>query len=204
MRVLVPFDARDPKTRLSGLFDAEERREFAAVMLDYVLDALVAADFEPTVLATAPIDRADTVVRVDDRPLSTAVNAVLDDWGRPCAIVMADLGILAPEALDRFRTTDGDVVIAPGRGGGTNALLLRESAFRVDYHGVSCRDHREAARSVGARTATVDSMRLSTDIDEPADLVEVLLHGNGPVPEWLREHGVDLRADGGRVTVERE
>ncbi|AWB27563.1 2-phospho-L-lactate guanylyltransferase [Halococcoides cellulosivorans] len=203
MRAIVPFDARDPKTRLSVLFDADERRAFADVMLDHVVEALHAAGFEPTVLATAPVDRSDATVRVDDRSLSAAVNSVLDDWERPCAIVMADLGILTPNALDRFRATSGDVVVAPGRGGGTNALLVREPDVRVDYHGVSCRDHRAAARAVGASTTTVDSMRLATDIDEPSDLVEVLLHGSGRVHEWLRTHGVTLRADGGRVTVER-
>ncbi|MFW6436974.1 MAG: 2-phospho-L-lactate guanylyltransferase [Halococcoides sp.] len=203
MDAIVPFDARDPKTRLAPLFDAEERREFADAMLEAVLEALCAAGFEPTVLATAPIDRTDTTVRVDDRALSTAVNALLDDWDRPCAIVMADLGILTPAALDRLRKPDAEVVIAPGRGGGTNALVLRASEFRVDYHGVSCRDHREAAAAIGATTATVDSMRLATDVDEPADLVEVLLHGTGRPRSWLREHGVRLRADGGRVGVSR-
>ena len=38
-----------------------------------------------------------------------------------------------------------------------------------------------------ADLAVVDSMRLSTDVDEPADLVEVLLHGEGQAVTWLRE-----------------
>ncbi|MFB6162512.1 MAG: 2-phospho-L-lactate guanylyltransferase [Halococcoides sp.] len=202
MRTIVPFDAVDPKTRLSPVLDADERQDFASVMRDHVIDALDAAGFDPTVLATGSCD-PDAPVRVDDRSLSTAVNTVLEEWDRPCAIAMADLGIATPAAFGRLRETDGEVVIAPGRGGGTNALVVREGDFRVDYHGISCRDHREAAASVDAATATVDSMRLATDIDEPDDLVEVLLHGAGSVPAWLRDHGVELLADGGRVTVER-
>jgi 2-phospho-L-lactate guanylyltransferase len=203
MRVLVPFAATDPKTRLSGLLDADERRAFARAMLADVLDAVRATDREPTVLATADV-AVDAPVVVDERPLTDAVNARLPDAaGDPVAIVMADLALATPEVLERLFDTEGDVVLAPGRGGGTNAMVIRHPDFAVDYHGASIRDHRRIAREAGATLAEVDSFRLAADVDDPDDCVEVLLHTDGRARAWLEAAGIELADDEGRVTVRR-
>jgi 2-phospho-L-lactate guanylyltransferase len=138
---------------------------------------------------------------VDDRPLSAAVNAEIRR-GTPVAVVMADLALATPDSLERLFETPGDVVLSPGRGGGTNALVVRDPAFRVDYHGVSCRDHRAAARAADLTLREVDSYRLGTDVDERADLVEVLLHGEGEAGAWLAERFTLVEREG-RVGVER-
>jgi len=203
MRVVVPYCVEEPKTRLSPLLDADERSSFARAMLDDVLAAVESAGGAPTVLATAPLD-VDRPVRVDERPLSDAVNAVLAERSDPVAVAMADLALATPAALSRLFETDGEVVLAPGRGGGTNALVCRHPEFRVDYHGVSYRDHREACAAVGADAADVDSYRLGTDVDDPADLAEVLLHADGRAADWLRERGFAVAAGGGRVRARRE
>jgi len=202
MRVLVPFDAQTPKTRLSSLLEPDERSAFARAMLRDVLDALTRCGCEPTVLATGPVD-VDAPVTVDDRPLAPAVNAALAGADEPVAVVMADLALVTPAALDRLFAPDAEVVIAPGLGGGTNALIARHPEFRVDYHGASFRDHREAAADLDAEVAVVDSFRLSLDVDGPDDLVEVLLHSEGRAAGWLREAGVELSTADGRVTVVR-
>jgi 2-phospho-L-lactate guanylyltransferase len=216
MRVVVPFDAREPNTRLEPVLDADERRGFARAMLADVLAALRGVDrtLDVRVLATAPVETGsdtDAEVTVDDRPLTPAVNAALAATEGPVAVVMADLPLVVPGALERlFQRRDGardrgaDVVLAPGLGGGTNALLARHPDFRVDYHGVSYRDHREAAAEVGAAVQTVDSFRLALDVDDPADLAEVLLHSDGEAAAWLREAGFAVSAGDGRMTVERE
>ena len=50
----------------------------------------------------------------------------------------------------------------------------------------------------------VDSMRLATDVDEPSDLLEVLLHGDGRARQWLVEAGFEVDdGDDGRVGVRR-
>jgi len=204
MRVVVPFSASEPKTRLSDVLAPDERRAFARAMLADVLAALDSTDADPTVLATAPVD-CTVPVTVDDRPLTEAVDARLpsDPDDDPVAVVMADLALATPGALERLFDADGDVVLAPGRGGGTNALVSRHPEFAVDYHGVSVRDHREAAARIGADLGVVDSFRLATDVDEAPDLVEVLLHGEGEAAAWLREAGFSLSTTGGRVDVRR-
>lgn len=203
MRVVVPFAASEPKTRLAGPLTAEERPAFARAMLRHVVAAIRETGHAPEVLATESV-AVDAPTRVDERPLTAAVNAGLDAADEPVSVVMADLALATPAALERLFETPGDVVFAPGRGGGTNAIVARHPAFRVDYHGASIRDHREAARAVGADVAEVDSFRLSTDVDEPADLVEVLLHGDGPARDWLVDAGFEVDADGGRVGVSRQ
>jgi 2-phospho-L-lactate guanylyltransferase len=203
MRILVPFEAVDPKTRLGEVLGADEREDVARAMLRDVLGACLAAGHDPEVVATAPVEVADAPVTVDDRPLSTAVNARLGGT-EPLGVVVADLALLTPTAVDRLvdAAADADVAIAPGRGGGTNGLVVADPDFRVDFHGVSYRDHVAAAREVGADFAVVDSMRLSTDVDEPADLVEVLLHGEGEAAAWLGAR-FELAPGEGRGSLDR-
>ena len=199
MDVLVPFAAAEPKTRLESVLEPDERFRFARSMLNDVCTAIDAASGSPTILSTEPID-AEWPVVVDDRPLTGAVNARLDP---PLAIVMADLALATPDALARLFDTDGDVVIAPGLGGGTNALVVRHADFYTDYHGASIADHRRIAETIGAAVTTVDSFRLAVDIDEPSDFAELLLHGSGRAAEWLDDAGFELELADGRVTIRR-
>ncbi|WP_440766152.1 2-phospho-L-lactate guanylyltransferase [Natronorubrum sp. DTA7] len=225
MHVVVPFAATDPKTRLESVLSPTERSAFARAMLADVLCSIVEAGREPTVVATAPIDPAEldlpahvfesVSVAVDDRPLTDAVNARLPsrtdsgdgvgDTDDAVAVVMADLALATTDALEALFATETAVAIAPGRGGGTNALVVRDPAFRVDYHGASYLDHREIAEEVGVSLETVDSLRLGTDIDEPDDLVEVLVHGDerARAPATLRDLGFELERRNGRVGVAR-
>ena len=201
MRVVVPFAVRSPKTRLAPVLDPDERRAFARAMLDDVLAAVTDAGGDLEVLATAALD-VDAPVTVDDRPLTPAINAVLAA-STPVAVVMADLALATGPTVEHLLDASGDVVAAPGRGGGTNALVVRHPDFRVDYHGASIRDHRRIAHDVGAGWTEVDSMRLAADVDEPADLVEVVLHGSGSAADWLAERGFELDDDDGRVGITR-
>jgi 2-phospho-L-lactate guanylyltransferase len=222
MRVVVPFDATSPKSRLGSLLDPTERDAFARVMLDDVCSAIETAGGDPVVLASAPID-SDRPVVVDDQPLTDAVNDALDrafaagealnpaDEGGndtesvdELAVVMADLALATPAALERLFAAESEVVLVPGRGGGTNAFVTRTPDFRVDYHDGSIRDHRANAAAVTDSVAELDSFRLATDVDDPGDVVEVLLHGEGEAAAWLREAGFTVTASGGRVEVERE
>ena len=214
MEVLVPFASEEPKTRLAEVLEPDERAAFARAMLADVLDAVRSAGHQPRVLATGAVG-VDAPVTVDDRSLSEAVNAQLttrfaanrDSTDRApagaVAVVMADLALVTPAAIGRLLETDGDVVLAPGRGGGTNAFVSRHPEFRVDYHGTSYLDHRSNATEVGAESGIVDSFRLATDVDERADLVEVLVHGDGRSRTFLEEAGFALETTGGRVTVSR-
>ena len=203
MRVLVPFDPRNPKTRLDEAFGDDERREFARAMLTDVVDVVRDTGITPEVLTPTPIDVVGATTLVDDRPLSPAVNAVLDATAEPTAVVMADLPLLTQSTCSRLFEAEGEVVLARGTGGGTNGLVVRHPDFRVDYHGTSYLDHLAAAETCDASVVELDSYRLCADIDEPADLSELLLHGRGRAYEWLRDAGFRLETGDGRVTARR-
>lgn len=201
VRVIVPFDPKQPKTRLGGLLTEAERHSIARRMLRDVLSRIEASGAEPIVLATDSIELEWPVV-VDERSLSIAVNSIIND-SVPVAVVMADLGIVTIASLKRLFTSTGDVVIAPGRGGGTNALVVRDPDFYVDYHGASYLDHRKITERIRASIHRIDSFRLATDIDEPNDLVELFIHGNGHTRDWLEESDLVLTETDRGVTVER-
>ena len=207
MRLVVPVSGSDPKTRLASVLSPDERRELTEAMLADVVDAVTAAGHEPEVISTAPLDCA-VPVTVDDRGLDPLVNDLLastvTDDGGTLAVLMADLPLVTSKSIERLLAPDADVVLAPGLGGGTNAFVCRHPEFRVDYHGASIRDHRRIARDVGAAVTEVDSRRLATDIDEPSDLAEVLLHSDGAAADWLTDAGFSLSLTDGRVTVSRE
>lgn len=190
MQVLVPFDARQPKTRLGPVLDASERTAFAEAMLRDVLGAIEDAGYDPLVLATGAVD-VEAPVERDERPLTPAVNDALANH-TALAVVMADLPLVTAETIERVLDPNAGVVLAPGLGGGTNAFVSRTPEFRVDYHGGSYRKHRRLAEECDADVTTVDSFRLALDVDEPTDLREVLLHGDGDADRWLREAGFEL------------
>lgn len=201
MRVVIPFDAIDPKSRLAPVLDPPERRDFAEAMLRDVITALESRGHRLEVLSTGPVD-VDVPVTVDERALTPLVDDAIEA-GTPLAVVMGDLPLATPAALDRLFDTDGDVVIAPGRAGGTNALIVRDPGFRVDFHGTSYRDHRGRARAVGASVSMVDSFRLAMDVDDPSDLLDVLVHGDGEARAWLENAGFRIAIDGGEPRVVR-
>lgn len=218
MHVVVPFSTDHPKTRLAEVLDPAERRDFSEAMLRDVLDALDGVDreFDVTVLSTGPVDveglrpsgsrtpsdDVDAPVVVDEQPLTPAVNDRLGSV--PTAVVMADLALATPAALADLLGSDADLAVAAGLGGGTNAFLARDPAFHVDYHGASYRDHLDIAREAGLSVREVDSRLLAVDIDEPEDLAEVLLHGEGAARDWLEDAGFELDVGDGRVEAVRE
>lgn len=202
MRTVVPFDPRNPNSRLSPVLDAQQRREFAAAMLADVLDAVRGAGGDPEIIATAPFDEdLAAPVSVDDRALSAVVQDEVDA-DLPVAVVMADLPLATPTAVGRLFDADGDVALAPGTAGGTNGLVVREPGFSVDYHGASFCDHRAAAEHAGLDVTVVDSFRLAVDVDDESDLVDVFVHGDGRARDWLADAGYALAVRDGEPVVE--
>ncbi len=190
MLVIVPFKPLNPKTRLSSVMSREEREEFARCMLSDVLDALKGYDVR--VISTHPIDVA---CEVDERELNDVVNSRI---GGELAVVMSDLPLLNRDVVERFFDCEGDVVIAPGRKGGTNMILIRDERFRVSYHYCSFLKHVEIAKRLGLKYTVFDSFYASLDVDTPDDLLEVLIHGKGKRSyEYLKSIGF-------RIEFERE
>lgn len=201
---VIPFRPVNPKTRLSGLLSQAERETFARAMLADVVDAVRAAGLEPLVLSTHPYDCPGAGVQVAPVGLSDALNALLPALGGPVLVIMADLPLVTPETVREIAGSRAEIAIAPGRGGGTNAILIRDPArFHVDYYEVSVQKHLAIAAAAGLSVEVVDSFRLYLDLDEEEDLVDLLIHGEGRARACLESLGIGLRAACGRVCLER-
>jgi 2-phospho-L-lactate guanylyltransferase len=202
---LIPYRPRNPKTRLSALLSQEEREQFAAAMLEDVKAAVKDAMCSPVLVCSELFDSEDVQVTITDTDLSGSINAILPQNVGPTLIIMADLPLADTASIRRMISTDKDMAIAPGRGGGTNAIFMKEpQRFHVDYYGTSFLKHMKIAEEAGLSVDVIDSFRLHTDIDEPWDLAELLIHGTGKSRVYLEELGFVLSVEKGRVGVERK
>ena len=204
MKAIVPYKVANAKSRLSTLLTPEERAELARLMLQDITGALAAAGLRVTLLATGPFEWEDADVIVSEKELNEALNDYLAAHDEPVMIIMADVPLTTEKNVRDMLATKADLVISPGRGGGTNAQLIRRpDKYHVDYYGASYLDHVRIAEESGLSVATFDSFNMSTDIDETYDLVELYIHGKGESANYLRSFTV-LDASKGRVRVVRD
>ncbi|WP_456370743.1 2-phospho-L-lactate guanylyltransferase [Geoglobus sp.] len=185
MEVVIPFKPVNPKTRLSGILTREEREELAFHLL---LDVIEACG-EATVISSADDRRLEGLKHeVDSRTLDEVVTSRIRKGN--LAVVMSDLPLLNEKVVGRFLDSEGDVVLAPGRKGGTNMLLSRSRSFYTSYHYGSLVKHVQICESLGLRWEVFDSFYASVDIDDESDLLELMLHGKGKRSyDYLEELG---------------
>lgn len=191
MRILIPFKANNPKSRLSDILTFEERLKLAELMLLDVID-VVKPFGEIKVITPSEIKIDGVEVAVDSSNLDDAINREMKNV--PLAVIMSDLPLLNESTISNFFSTEGDVVIAPGRKGGTNMIAIKKPGFRVSYHYGSFFKHLEYARQRGFSVSIFDSFFSSVDIDDREDILELLLHGKGKRSfEYLKSIGFDVK-----------
>jgi len=209
IRIVVPFKLDNAKSRLAPTLNPEERRLLAFAMLKDVLDSVLG--FGPvTVLSRPGLDAAevgrDVEILESELDLNDALNAFITGeasrgWPSDILIVMADLALLAQHDVAGIISCQGDVVLCPGRGGGTNMILIRSPQFCTCYLGLSFPRHQEYARKAGLAATVFESFRAGSDIDCPEDLAEVLLHGRGRASKTLESLGFTLPESGHKGCV---
>ncbi len=198
-RAVVPFRIENPKSRLSSVLSPEERTMLARLLLKNAVGCLENAGIRKIdILSKTPLSLPEMMISsppetslsllIDDRDLNTAVNAYLEKQTDPVLILMTDLPLVTGDILRRICDTASDICIAPGRGGGTNILKIdRPDIFRVRYHGQSFLNHKKQASENGLSFEVFDSFFAGADLDEPDDIAEILIHGNGPVRDFLSD-----------------
>jgi len=164
-----------------------------------------------TILSRPGLDIMDVGYDVEilesELDLNDALNELIADaarlgWPGDILIVMADLALLTQNDVAGILGCRGDVVLCPGRGGGTNMILIRAPEFRTCYQGLSFPKHLDYARQTGLKAEEFESFRAGCDIDEPQDLAEVLLHSDGEAKKALEMMGFYL-SQSGRSIIER-
>ena len=211
IRIIVPFKLNGAKSRLSSALTSEERRFLAFAMLKDVLDAIFELG-KVTILSRPGLKKEDLGRDVDilesDLELNDALNALIKEqagqgWPFDIFIVMADLALLTNDVVKGILDVEGDVVLCPGRGGGTNMILIRSPKFRTCYSGLSFPKNVDFALKAGLKLMIYESFRAGSDIDEPEDLAEVLLHGQGETKSVLESMGFILSDKGRKCIVRR-
>jgi 2-phospho-L-lactate/phosphoenolpyruvate guanylyltransferase len=201
--IVIPFKHENAKSRLSSVLSPKERRLLAFSMLRDVLSAVLLHSWA-AVLARPGLDIVEVGYDVEivesELELNDALNSLIAEearrgWRQDILIVMADLALLTEKDVVGILNCEGDVVLCPGRGGGTNMILIRSPAFRTCYQGLSFPRHLAFAREAGLEVTVFESFRAGCDIDEPEDLSEVLLHGQGETRLLLEKLNFRLLED---------
>jgi len=187
------------KTRLAGLLSPSERRALAQAMAEDVLAVLTA---HPALARTVLVsdDPGAALLagqyEVDYWPESAlggrGLNAVLQRAGERLAavdpaarllVLHADLPLLRRDDIDAALDLLGerDIVIGPDRHGtGTNLLACpRAGALPFCFGAGSCQRHAGAARDAGFTPRILQTSGVGLDVDEPADLAELVARGAG-------------------------
>ena len=205
MKAVIPYKKAGAKSRLSPVLSQEEREELVELMLNQVIDTLKEAGIEtidilsPSMYGLENMTKA--TVLLDRNDLNEALNWYLEQAEEPVMIVMADLPLLSPDHVKGIISTEGDVCIVPGKGGGTNVLFIKNpSGYRVRYYGSSFLTHCSIAEEAGQNVEIYDSFLAGIDIDEPEDLVELLIHGSGASKEYISKK-FRLEISRGRVRL---
>ena len=203
VNAIVPFKTKGAKKRLAPFLSPEERKEFSTAMLRDVLASL--EDTKVRILATEEftLDGSETIVQVSNQDLNEALNEFIADLHEPTLIVMSDIPLMRRWHV-RWLISEG-ITLVPGRGGGTNAIYMHNpSTFKVDFYEVSFLKHVSIAKERGLPLKILDSFYMSTDIDKPEDLAEVLIHCSGESCRYLKSLGVRLSYGKSRIGVERD
>lgn len=219
VRIVVPFKFNGAKSRLAPALDPEERRLLAFAMIRDVLRT--ASEFGEVTVLSRPGLKADDIaitgkdietaerkfeILESDLDLNDALNELIEKeairgWKKDILIVMADLALLAKNDMAGILNCPGDVILCPGRGGGTNMILINSPAFRTCYRGCSFPKHLDFARGAGLEAMVFESFRASSDIDQPEDLVELLLHGRGEARALLERMGFSISDEARALTT---
>ena len=205
MRAVIPYKKENAKSRLSSVLTLVEREEFVELMLKDVINTLSKSGVDKIDILTTSIsgvaDDIKTNVIASELGLNEVINEYLSKISEPVMIIMADLPLVTAQHIQDITASDKDVTIVPGKGGGTNVLYIKDpSRFHVKYYDSSYMAHCEIAKEAAQSLFVYDSFLASTDIDEPQDIVELLLHGHGMAKDYA-EQKFGLEVSRGRIKL---
>ena len=200
------------KQRLSKILSSEERRDFFSAMLEDVLSMMVKIDFfEKIILATncphtISIAGRHGITHFETGPddgLSQAagetVNHLLENGIRDMFLIPADIPLITEEEINsaiKAHPSAPSLTIIPSRDKlGSNCLLLSPpSRMPLKFGPDSYFRHLEIAKINGLKINPMELPGFGLDIDEPADLFELLtLEGDTLSQKYIRHLNLLVR-----------
>jgi 2-phospho-L-lactate/phosphoenolpyruvate guanylyltransferase len=207
------------KTRLSPTLTFNERENLLKAMLTDVIKNIV--DLVDNVVVISPDkDVLEFVQRLGVIPLkekqiedlNKALTQAIEYCSKFCEkvlIIPSDVPLIqknhVKEILDKGKNFD--IVIAPSKGGGTNAILFSPKNIDMKFGVYSFFEHIKQAKIKEISYDIYDSFYLSLDVNTAEDLGEILLHGIGTeTQQFLKQSKFKVRSNHGseRLDVERE
>lgn len=183
----------EAKSSLGPALTSEQRRQLVLCMLSDILNILRHAPVKS--LVVSPDD--DVLRFASERgaarlkepglglngALKLAIRHAVAGGADSVLIVPADLPLLRVADIEKILALASgprDVVIAPSKANGTNALFLRPpDVIELRFGGESFPLHASESVRAGVRPRVYRSPTVATDIDEPADLLGVRSMGGG-------------------------
>ena len=198
------------KTRLSPTLTALERENLLKSMLKDVIGVLKQLLSEVVVISS---DK-DVLNYVEDMGVvslreygNTDLNGALMQAVKWCSnhtdqvlIVPSDVPLMKVEHVDKIikMGETSDLVIAPAKGGGTNALLCPVNNMEMKFGDCSFFEHIEVAVSNNWHYAVFDSFYMSLDVNTAEDLGEIMLHGTyTETRNFLKSSGLEVKSNHG-------
>ena len=185
----------EAKSSLSAALTPGQRRELVLNMLADVLGAVRNARSVAGTVVVSPDEevlnfaRANGVIGVAEpgvelnEALKLAVDYAVAEGASSVLILPSDLPLLRGadvENIIAMASSPRDIVIAPSKDNGTNALLLLPpDVMNLRFGGESFPSHLAEARRVGVRPRIYRSANVATDVDDVEDLLKVETHGLG-------------------------
>ena len=200
------------KQRLSKILSSEERKDFFSAMLEDVLSMMVKIDFfEKIILATncphaISIAGRHGITHFETGPddglnqaAGETVNHLIENGISDMFLIPADIPLITEEEINsaiKAHPSAPSLTIIPSRDKlGSNCLLLSPpSRMPLKFGPDSYFRHLEIAKSNGLRINPMELPGFGLDIDEPADLFELLnLEGDTRSQKYIRHLNLVIR-----------
>ena len=220
--ILVPVKHLETaKQRLSPLLSAMERFALAEAMLQDVLAALDACRHREHVALVSGDARAHRLARqygfaiIDDPndpgetgAIELATQAAIERCAKFIMVLPADIPLITALEVDQIfdaALPTGTVLAPSASGRGTNAVLQRPPGlFPLRFGNDSFVPHLAAARATGKPVEVLRLAGIGVDIDEPADLADLLAAASETrAQRLLREWRISERLAAMRLSEER-
>lgn len=183
------------KSSLSTALTLAQRRELVLNMLADVLNAVRDARSVAGTIVISPDEEVLNFARNNgvigilepgielNEALKLAIDQAALKGASSVLILPSDLPLLRAADIENIiamASPPRDVVIAPSKDNGTNALLLLPpDVINLRFGGESFPSHLAEARRVGIRPHIYRSTNIAIDIDDVEDLLKIETHGLG-------------------------
>jgi len=220
--ILVPVkNLETAKQRLSPFLSSAERLALAEAMLQDVLAALGVSGHRDHVVLVSGDSRARRLARqygfgiihdADDPgetgAIEMATRAAVDRGAEFIMVLPADIPLITAAEVEQIFAAappEGTVLVPSASGRGTNAVLQRPPGlFPLRFGNDSFLPHLAAARATGKPVEVLKLAGIGVDIDEPADLSDLLeAPGETRAQRLLHDWHISERLAAMRLAEER-